>query len=49
VKQGNKGKCPQEIHNKYPEYDEVITSKDNVNQILIEDPKQLHNFITGEN
>jgi hypothetical protein len=45
----NKGKSPQEIQKQFPEYNELITSMENVNHILIEYSEQLHNFITGEN
>lgn len=49
AKDDNKGKSPQAIQKQFPEYNELITSMDNVNHILIEYSEQLHNFITGDN
>lgn len=48
-KDDHKGKSPQEIQKRFPEYNELVESMKEVNQLLIEYSQQLHNFITGEN
>ena len=45
----NKGKSPQEIQRKYPEYNELIESIAEVNNLLIKYAEQLNKFIIGEN
>lgn len=41
----NKGKSPQEIQKKYPEYDELIESMKKVNELLIEYAENLKTFL----
>ena len=47
-KDENKGKCPQEIQKNFSEYNELVKSMKEVNQLLIEYSEQLHKFITGK-
>lgn len=46
-KPASKGKSPQEIQRKFPEYSSLIESMQEVNNLLIEYSKQLNKFITG--
>lgn len=48
AKESSKGKSPQEIQKKFPKYNELKASMENVNQILIEYSEQLHSFITDD-
>lgn len=41
----NKGKSPQQIQKKYPEYDELIESMKTVNELLIEYAEKLKTFL----
>jgi hypothetical protein len=47
-KEENKGKSPQEIQKEYPEYESLIKSMLEVNQILIDYSKQLEKFIYNQ-
>ena len=44
-KEDNLGKCPQEIQKEYPEYDELIKSMKDVNDLLVQYSEKLNTFI----